>query len=99
MVKLIALYRKPADPAAFDKHYREIHMPLAAKIPGLVKMDVAKVFGSPGGDPEFYQVAELFFENKAAMFSGLQSPEGAAAAKDVKNFAGEIIHMMFASVE
>lgn len=98
MVKLIALYRKPADPAAFDAHYSEIHVPLAANIPGLVKMEVARCFGSPGGEPQFYQVAELYFENKAAMFAGLQSPEGNAAAKDVQSFAGDIIHMLFANV-
>ncbi len=98
MVKLIVLYRKPADPAAFDKHYNEIHKPLAASIPGLVKMEVARCFGSPGGEPQFYQVAELYFESKDALFAGLQSPEGKAAAKDVMGFAGDIIHMMFANV-
>ncbi|HTY59266.1 MAG TPA: EthD family reductase, partial [Bacteroidota bacterium] len=28
MTKLIALYRKPSDPAEFDKHYFEVHIPL-----------------------------------------------------------------------
>jgi uncharacterized protein (TIGR02118 family) len=93
------LYRQPPDPAAFDQHYRDVHMPLAAKLPGLVKMEVAKTFGSPGGAPQFYQVAELYFESKEAMFAALQSPEGKAAAKDVMSFAGDVIHMMFANVE
>jgi uncharacterized protein (TIGR02118 family) len=28
MYKLIAFYRTPPDPAAFDKHYKEVHLPL-----------------------------------------------------------------------
>ncbi len=35
MSKLVVLYKKPADPAHFDKHFREVHAPLAQKMPGL----------------------------------------------------------------
>ena len=35
MAKVIALYKKPADPAAFDSHYWSTHMPLAKTMPGL----------------------------------------------------------------
>ena len=31
MVKLIALYKKPDDVSAFDKHYNEVHIPLVEK--------------------------------------------------------------------
>lgn len=99
MVKLVALYKKPADTAAFDKHYNEIHAPLAKKMPGLQEFEVTRMFGSPGGEPKFYLMAEMYFENKDAMFGALNSDEGKAAAKDVMGFAGDIIHMMFANVE
>lgn len=99
MVKLVALYKKPADPEAFEKYYKEIHAPLARKIPGLQKMEVSHVTGSPVGEPKFHMMAELYFEDKAAMFAGMGSEEGKAAAKDVMGFAGDIIHMMFADVD
>jgi uncharacterized protein (TIGR02118 family) len=99
MVKLIALYKPPADAAAFDDHYNNIHAPLAKKMPGLRKLEVSRTFGAPAGEPKYYQMAELYFDDKKAMFAALQSEEGAAAAKDVMGFAGEIIHMMFANVE
>ncbi|CAN5149392.1 hypothetical protein BH11PSE9_BH11PSE9_38600 [soil metagenome] len=35
MAQLIALYKKPADAAAFDKHYYTNHVQLAKKVPGL----------------------------------------------------------------
>ena len=99
MVKFVALYKKPADVAAFEKHYREIHTPLVTKMPGLKRVEVSHMTGSPGGAPKFYMMAELYFESTDAMTAGLNSDEGKAAAKDVMSFAGDIIHMMFASVD
>lgn len=99
MVKLVALYKKPVDVDAFETHYREIHTPLVRTMPGLKKLEVSRMTGSPGGEPKFYLMAEMYFEDKGAMFAGLQSEEGKAAAKDVMGFAGDIIHMMFADVD
>jgi len=99
VVKLIALYKPPADKDAFLDHYRNVHTPLVRRLPGLRKIDVARTFGSPGGEPRFFLVAEMYFDNKEAMFAALNSPEGKAAAKDVMSFAGDLIHMMFADVE
>lgn len=98
MVKLVVLYKKPADVAAFEKHYTEIHAPLAKKMPGLRKMEVCRFTGSPGGEAKFYLMAEMSFDDKAAMLAALGSPEGKAAGKDVMSFAGDLIHMMFADV-
>ena len=98
MVKLVAIYSKPDDVDAFDKHYFDVHVPLAKAMPGLKKVEVSRYTGSPAGDPRYYLMAELYFENKDAMFAGLNSPEGKAAAKDVMGFAGKYVHMMFADV-
>ena len=35
MAKVIAMYKRPADPAAFDRYYYATHVPIAKKIPGL----------------------------------------------------------------
>ncbi len=99
MVQFVALYKKPSDVAAFERHYKEIHTPLARKVPGLKKLEVSHITGSPGGDPKFYMMAELYFESKDAMMAALNSEEGMAAAKDVMSFAGDLIHMMFAQVD
>ena len=99
MVKLVALYKKPADIDAFETHYTQIHAPLARKMPGLRKLEVSHVTGSPGGEPKFYMMAELYFDDKDSMLAALNSEEGKAAAKDVMSFAGDLIHMMFARVD
>jgi len=99
VVKLVALYKKPADIAAFDKHYQEIHTPLAKKMPGLRKLEVCRFTGSPGGEATFHLMAEMYFDNAEAMKAALSSPEGKAAGKDVMSFAGDLIHMMFAEID
>jgi len=99
LVKFIALYKKPADVEAFEKHYTEIHAPLAKKMPGLKRFELSRMTGAPGGEAKFYMMAELYFDDKDAMFASLGSDEGKAAAKDVMGFAGDIVQMMFADVE
>jgi uncharacterized protein (TIGR02118 family) len=98
MVKLIAIYKKPEDVEAFDKHYHEIHAPLAAKMPGLLKLEVNKIYGSPAGESNLHLIAEMYFETKEDMMNALSSPEGKAAGKDLMGFAGKVVSMHFAEV-
>jgi uncharacterized protein (TIGR02118 family) len=96
MVKFIALYKTPANPAEFDKRYFDEHLPIANKIPGLVRCEVSKIVGSPMGDSEYYLMAQLYFETMDALKAGMSSPEGKAAGKDVMMFAKDIVTFMFA---
>ena len=84
--RLLVQYGRPTDPAAFDRHYRDVHVPLARAIPGVVRFELgrAEALGDDGGP---YLVATLDFDSAEAFAAGLQSPEGAAAAGDVANFA------------
>ncbi|MGY1746026.1 EthD family reductase [Blastococcus sp. SYSU D00695] len=84
--RLMIQYGRPTDPAAFDRHYREVHVPLARQIPGLVRFEI----GNPqslSGEEGPYLVAALDFDSVEAFGAGMQSAEGAAAAGDVANFA------------
>lgn len=84
--RLLVQYGQPADASAFDQHYRDVHVPLAQKIPGLVRFTTAHPHSlSPDAAP--YLVAELDFESEATFGAGLQSVEGQATAADVANFA------------
>lgn len=96
MVKLVALYRKPADPAAFDRAYFETHVPLVKKIPNLRRVDVARVTGAPRGEPEFYMIAEMYFDNKATMDAAMASPENAEAGKNLMSFARGVVTFVYA---
>ncbi|MBZ0187061.1 MAG: EthD family reductase [Candidatus Obscuribacterales bacterium] len=99
MVKLVALYKKPENTEEFDKHYFDIHLPLANKMPGLRKSEISKMAGAPGGAPGFYLMAELYFDDMEALKTAMSSDEGKAAAKDVMSFAKDIVTMMFAEAD
>ena len=99
MVKLIALYKRPANPLEFEKRYFDGHLPIAGKMPGLKRVEVARIVGTPMGQSEFYLMAELYFDDLDAMKAALSSPEGKESAKDVMSFAKDIISMHFAEVE
>ena len=88
MVKFVVMYGQPDDPAAFDEHYASTHVPLVEKIPNLRRFEAGKVLGTPdGGAPPFYYLAELWFDDGAALESSFGSPEGQAAGADVETFA------------
>lgn len=96
MAKLIALYRKPKDPAAFDRHYHSTQVPLAWTIPGLRAYTISK--GSvrlPQGESDYHLVATLTFDSLAAIEAALVSPEGQATAADLANFANGGVELIF----
>jgi len=88
MAKLIVMYRTPKDPAAFDRYYFSTHVPLAWKIPGLMKYEVSEgTVATPAGAAPYHLVAVLEFPSRDALETALASPEGRAAAGDIPNFA------------
>ena len=88
MAKLLALYKTPADPAAFDRYYFSKHVPLAKHIAGLRSYEVnAGPIGTPQGESSVYLTAILTFDSMAALQQALASPEGQATAADLANFA------------
>lgn len=87
-VKIVVLYPAPADPESFDKHYLSVHMPLVAKIPGLVKAESAKVLSAPDGSASpWYRTAELWFASPETMAAAFGTPEGAAVGQDFAEIA------------
>lgn len=99
MYKLIALYQQPDDPAAFDKHYREVHKPLVERIPGLQRIVINRGVDAPWGPPPYYQIVEMHFADEVAFKAAMASPENAAAGKDVRQFAGNLVTLMIARTQ
>jgi uncharacterized protein (TIGR02118 family) len=88
LATLLVLYKTPTDAAAFDKYYAATHIPLAKKIPGLRRYEISKgAVATPAGASNVHLAATLTFDSMADLQAGLGSPEGAAAAGDVANFA------------
>ena len=99
MIKLVCLYGHPADRAAFDRHYAEVHSPLVEQLPNLHHAEIARVTGAPRGDSPYYLIAELYWESRALMDADMASPEMRAVGKDARAVAGEILTMHVAEVQ
>ena len=96
MIKLIALYKKPAKVDAFEEHYANVHVRLVEKIPGLRKTEWTRMLAAPNGAAPYYMMYEMYFDNMAAYEAAMQSAENKAAAKDLMSFAGGLITLMLA---
>jgi uncharacterized protein (TIGR02118 family) len=94
-VRLIALYRQPPDPAAFDRAYFDSHLPLIARVPGLQKTVVSRFTRTVMGDG-FYLMAEMTFADEAALKQAMRSPEMAEAGANLATFADGLAILMFA---
>lgn len=88
MSKILVIYRQPADPAAFDDHYFNIHVPLAKTLPGLRAYDVSRgpITGRMSGDAP-YMVATLHFDRLQDVQNAFASDIGKECAADVRRFA------------
>ena len=85
---MVVIYRTPRDPQAFDAHYFDVHVPLAKRLPGLVRYEVSKrPILTPAGDPEPYLIGTLYFTDMATMRQAFATPEGKACAADRKVLA------------
>lgn len=99
MIKMFALFKRPADTEEFDRHYSEVHAPLMSKVPGLVKMEVVRNVRSFGGDPPYYQVTEMTFRDKESFDAAMASQENRAAGKDLMSFARDVVVLVYGEVE
>src|SRR6266446_5425886 len=64
MARMLVIYKTPKDPAAFDKHYFEVHVRLAKKLPGLRQYETSRgSIVAPAGGSGFYMVAILRFDS------------------------------------
>ena len=88
MIRLLVCYGPPEDAAAFDRYYRDVHTPLASKMPHLKSFEVSRgpVVSS---DPAvaYHLVAILSYADQADLDASLASPEGKATVADLANFA------------
>ena len=99
MVKVLYILYKRQDMAtsSFQDYWRNVHGPLAARIPGLRRYVENHPYPDPHGDPlPADGVAELEFDSIEAMQAALATPEGQAMLADIANFidtqrAGPII--------
>jgi len=90
VVKFVVVLSKRRDLSEekFREFFREVHRPLALRIPGLLR----HVVNFPAADetrkhPQWDAIVELYFEGREAMEAAWRSPEGVASTLDLEKFA------------
>ncbi|MDO0930459.1 EthD family reductase [Streptomyces sp. DG2A-72] len=80
--RFIVLFETPAGPEAFDRHYHDVHIPLARRLPGLRRYTIGRDLVAVRGGFPYYRVAELEWDSMDELHAAFASPEGRAAAAD-----------------
>jgi uncharacterized protein (TIGR02118 family) len=85
---MVVIYRTPKDVEAFNRHYFDIHVPMAKKIPGLRRYEISQgPVATPGKPSDIHLIGTLHFDDMAAIETAFASPEGQAAGADRRRFA------------
>lgn len=92
-MKLVALYKQPADKQSFDEKYFGTHVPLIEKVPQIRKTEIVRVKRTLVGE-EFYLLATMHFDSEEALKAALKSPEMRAAGENLESFASGLYTLM-----
>ncbi len=88
MAMMVIVYPTPVDVEAFDRHYFEIHVPLAKRLPGLRKYEVSDgPISTPVRASSIHRIGVLHFDDLAALENAFASPQGKAAGADRRIYA------------
>lgn len=88
MAKMTVIYKTPKDIAFFERHYFEVHVPLAKQLPGLIQYEINDgAIASTISHADVYRIANLYFDSMEAMKKSFASEIGQQCAADRKVFA------------
>jgi uncharacterized protein (TIGR02118 family) len=91
MAIVTVIYHTPKDTAAFEKYYRDVHLPLVTANQqeiGFVRADLTRFTKNlDGSKPAYYRQAELYFPSLDAAKQGMATPGFKKVGDDLANFA------------
>lgn len=98
MVRLIILWKdEPTDREAFERHYHEVHIPLAKQMAGLRRYTISQNGAPVRGEP-YFRVAELDWDDMLSFREAVDSEAGKATAADIAflaRFSPDVQSMVF----
>ena len=88
MATFVSMYPKPEDAEGFDAYFRETHLPIVQRWPGVQQLRVTRLTSTPrGGEPDYYLLVEAAWETDEEMAAALRSDAGAESARDARTIA------------
>jgi uncharacterized protein (TIGR02118 family) len=95
MTKLVNLYTRPDDPGEFDWRYRHEYLPLVRTLPGMTRLETARITGAPLGAAPYYLIEEIYFADDMALRAAYGSSQW-RTAQAAMEFARGLATTMFA---
>jgi uncharacterized protein (TIGR02118 family) len=94
---LLALYKRPEGGdealATFWQRYRDEHMPLIEKVPGLRGTTIYNVAQHYAGE-DLVAVTEMHFDDRAALDAAMASDEMRAAGRNLREMAPGLLTLV-----
>jgi uncharacterized protein (TIGR02118 family) len=78
------LYYRVDEEDMLEDFFSSTHLQLAEQLPGLVKSEVSRVTGQPGGESRFHLVYSLYFATKESFYHSLTSEPGVKLMQALK---------------
>ena len=86
MFQFTTIYYRVDDEEKLESFFSKTHMALSEQLPGLVKSEVSRITGKPGGDSRFHLAYSLYFATEASFQRSLASEAGAELMQALKTW-------------
>ena len=87
MGRIVAFHQRPPDPEAWLDYYRNVHIPIVRRIPGLQNIRWGKVLRTSDGTPApCWLISDVYFKDVDALDIALGTTEMKEAFDDTLKF-------------
>jgi uncharacterized protein (TIGR02118 family) len=98
VIKFMILFRQVDDSEAFETRYNDF-LALTERIPNVARRQVVSVLGSPVGEPPYFRILEIYFNDLPTMEAALRSRQGQEAGGELtRRFPHGTFEAVFAEV-
>jgi uncharacterized protein (TIGR02118 family) len=98
MYKFTILFRHPENLETFEYDWAHKFVPIAEKMPGVLRVEVSSIDGGPEGQSELHKMHEFYFESREAMDEAMLSDKGTQAGLRLNAIANGRFSIIFSEV-
>lgn len=98
MYKLTILFQHPDNLETFEYDWAHKFVPIAEKMPGILRIEVSTVDGGPDGPSKYHKLHEFYFESRETMDEAMLSDKGTQTGLRLNAIAKDKFTILFAEV-
>jgi uncharacterized protein (TIGR02118 family) len=98
MHKFTIIFRHPENLETFEYDWAHKFVPIAEKMPGILRIEVSTIDGEPDGPSEIHKLHEFYFESREAMDEAMLSDKGNQAGLRLNAIAHNRFSILFSEV-